>query len=66
MVHIFNPSTQADLYMFKTSLVYLASFRTARTTWRDPVSNKTKQNKTKQNKTKQNKTNIKATWGLER
>jgi hypothetical protein len=32
------------------------SSRTARTTQRNPASNKTKQNKTKQNKTKQNKT----------
>jgi hypothetical protein len=39
----------------EASLVYRVSFRTARTTQRNPVSkqNKTKQNKTKQNKTKQ-------------
>jgi hypothetical protein len=39
---------------FEASLVYRVSFRTARATWRNPVS--TKQNKIKQNKTKQNKT----------
>ena len=46
MVHAFNPSTQkqrqADICEFKTSLIYRASFRTARAvTQRNPVSKKT-------------------------
>jgi hypothetical protein len=47
---------------FEASLVYRVSFRTAKTTQRNPVSNKTKQNKTKNNnnnkiKTKNNSNN---------
>jgi hypothetical protein len=57
VAHAFNPSTweaEADRFLiFKVSLVYRVSSRTARL-HRETLSqkNKTKQNKTKQNKTK--------------
>ena len=44
---------------FQASLVYRVSSRTARTTQRNPVSEKQKQKKTKQNKTKTKQTNKK-------
>ena len=48
VVHVFNPSTReaeaGRFSEFEASLVYRVSSRTARTTQRNPVSNKTKQN----------------------
>jgi len=44
----FGRQRQADLFEFKTSLVYKVGSRTARATWRNPVL-KTKPNKQTQN-----------------
>jgi hypothetical protein len=47
MIHTFNPSLgkqrQADLYEFEASLVYIVSFRTAKATHSETLS-QTKQN----------------------
>ena len=56
VAHAFNPGHVGGrgrrISEFEANLVYRESYRTARTTQRNPVS---KNNKTKQNRTKQNR-----------
>jgi hypothetical protein len=60
MVHAFSSSTrEANFCEFEASLVYRGSFRTARTTQKNPVSNKQKINK-------QTKKREAETWKLKR
>jgi hypothetical protein len=69
--HLEGRGKQLDVWEFEASLVYVVSSKTARTTQRSPIQNKTKQNKTKQNKTKQKQqplnqptnNNNNPTWG---
>jgi Tfp pilus assembly protein PilP len=47
--------SQVDLCEFKASLVYRVSSRTARTSWRDPVSKQTNKQTNKQMKNEKRK-----------